>query len=291
MDMVWVKNMEPIIKVENLTYAYPTSKDFVLKNISFTVNKGEVLAVIGPNGAGKSTLLKALNGLAPHFYGGKYGGRVVVSGFEVLNTPISKMSTKVGFVFQDPEDQISGLALTVWEEVAFGLMMLGYPREEIDKRVKEAIDYVGLTGLEKRSPFELSGGQMQRLAIATVLALRPEVIVMDEPTAQLDPLGKYEVLSVIEKLAESGSTIVLAEHEIEEVVYFADKMLLLDKGEAVAYGDTRKVVTMVEELKWRGVDPPSVTELTSLLKEKTGVDVALPVTLEEAVKIYSELLR
>jgi energy-coupling factor transporter ATP-binding protein EcfA2 len=291
MDMVWVKNMEPIIKVENLTYAYPTSKDFVLKNISFTVNKGEVLAVIGPNGAGKSTLLKALNGLVPHFYGGKYGGRVVVSGFEVLNTPISKMSTKVGFVFQDPEDQISGLALTVWEEVAFGLMMLGYPREEIDKRVREAIDYVGLTGLEKRSPFELSGGQMQRLAIATVLALRPEVIVMDEPTAQLDPLGKYEVLSVIEKLAESGSTIVLAEHEIEEVVYFADKMLLLDKGEAVAYGDTRKVVTMVEELKRRGVDPPSVTELTSLLKEKTGVDVALPVTLEEAVKVYSELLR
>jgi len=291
MDMVWVKNMEPIIKVENLTYAYPTSKDFVLKNISFTVNKGEVLAVIGPNGAGKSTLLKALNGLVPHFYGGKYGGRVVVSGFEVLNTPISKMSTKVGFVFQDPEDQISGLALTVWEEVAFGLMMLGYPREEIDKRVREAIDYVGLTGLEKRSPFELSGGQMQRLAIATVLALRPEVIVMDEPTAQLDPLGKYEVLSVIEKLAVSGSTIVLAEHEIEEVVYFADKMLLLDKGEAVAYGDTRKVVTMVEELKRRGVDPPSVTELTSLLKEKTGVDVALPVTLEEAVKIYSELLR
>jgi energy-coupling factor transporter ATP-binding protein EcfA2 len=291
MDMVWVKNMEPVIKVENLTYAYPTSKDFVLKNISFTVNKGEVLAVIGPNGAGKSTLLKALNGLVPHFYGGKYGGRVIVSGFEVLNTPISKMSTKVGFVFQDPEDQISGLALTVWEEVAFGLMMLGYPREEIDKRVREAIDYVGLTGLEKRSPFELSGGQMQRLAIATVLALRPEVIVMDEPTAQLDPLGKYEVLSVIEKLAESGSTIVLAEHEIEEVVYFADKMLLLDKGEAVAYGDTRKVVTMVEELKRRGVDPPSVTELTSLLKEKTGVDVALPVTLEEAVKIYSELLR
>ncbi len=286
-----MKNMEPIIKIENLTYAYPTSKDFVLKNISFTVNRGEVLAVIGPNGAGKSTLLKALNGLVPHFYGGKYGGKVVVSGFEVLNTPISKMSTKVGFVFQDPEDQISGLALTVWEEVAFGLMMLGYPREEIDKRVKEAIDYVGLAGLEKRSPFELSGGQMQRLAIATVLALRPEVIVMDEPTAQLDPLGKYEVLSVIEKLAESGSTIVLAEQEIEEVVYFADKMLLLDKGEAVAYGDTRKVVTMVEELKRRGVDPPSVTELTSLLKEKTGVDVALPVTLEEAVKIYSELLR
>jgi energy-coupling factor transporter ATP-binding protein EcfA2 len=282
--------LEPIIKVENLTYAYPTSKDFVLKNVSFTVEKGEVLAVIGPNGAGKSTLLKALNGLVPHFYGGRYGGRVVVDGLEVLNTPTSRMSTKVGFVFQDPEDQISGLALTVWEEVAFGLMMLGYPREEMDRRVKEAIEYVGLAGLEKRSPFELSGGQMQRLAIATVLALRPEVIVMDEPTAQLDPLGKYEVLSVIEKLAESGSTIVLAEHEIEEVVYFADKVLLLDKGEVVAYGDTRRVITMVDELKKRGVDPPSVTELTSLVRERLGIEVDLPITLEEAVKAYVELL-
>jgi energy-coupling factor transporter ATP-binding protein EcfA2 len=282
--------LEPIIKVENLTYAYPTSKDFVLKNVSFTVEKGEVLAVIGPNGAGKSTLLKALNGLVPHFYGGRYGGRVVVDGLEVLNTPTSRMSTKVGFVFQDPEDQISGLALTVWEEVAFGLMMLGYPREEMDRRVKEAIEYVGLAGLEKRSPFELSGGQMQRLAIATVLALRPEVIVMDEPTAQLDPLGKYEVLSVIEKLAESGSTIVLAEHEIEEVVYFADKVLLLDKGEVVAYGDTRRVITMVDELKKRGVDPPSVTELTSLVRERLGIKVDLPITLEEAVKAYVELL-
>jgi len=282
--------LEPIIKVENLTYAYPTSKDFVLKNVSFTVEKGEVLAVIGPNGAGKSTLLKALNGLVPHFYGGRYGGRVVVDGLEVLNTPTSRMSTKVGFVFQDPEDQISGLALTVWEEVAFGLMMLGYPREEMDRRVKEAIEYVGLAGLEKRSPFELSGGQMQRLAIATVLALRPEVIVMDEPTAQLDPLGKYEVLSVIEKLAESGSTIVLAEHEIEEVVYFADKVLLLDKGEVVAYGDTRRVITMVDELKKRGVDPPSVTELTSLVREILDIEVDLPITLEEAVEAYVELL-
>jgi energy-coupling factor transporter ATP-binding protein EcfA2 len=133
-----------VIKVENLTYAYPTSRDFVLKNISFEVQRGEVLAVIGPNGAGKSTLLKSLNGLVPHFYGGRYGGRVIVAGHEVLKTPISTLSTKVGFVFQDPEDQISGLALTVWEEVAFGLMMLGYPREIIEERVREAIDYVGL---------------------------------------------------------------------------------------------------------------------------------------------------
>ncbi|MFZ8855183.1 MAG: energy-coupling factor ABC transporter ATP-binding protein [Thermofilaceae archaeon] len=282
--------MSTVIRVENLTYAYPTGRDFVLKNISFEVQRGEVLAVIGPNGAGKSTLLKSLNGLVPHFYGGRYGGRVIVAGHEVLKTPISTLSTKVGFVFQDPEDQISGLALTVWEEVAFGLMMLGYPREIIEERVREAIDYVGLKGLENRSPFELSGGEMQRLAIATVLAVKPEVIVMDEPTAQLDPLGKFEVLSVVKRLAEEGTTIVITEHEIEDVVYFADKMLLLDNGRAVAYGDAREVVAMVDELKSRGVDPPSVTELAYLLYRKLGVNASYPVTLEEAVEVFSRLL-
>ena len=282
--------MSTVIRVENLTYAYPTGRDFVLKNISFEVQRGEVLAVIGPNGAGKSTLLKSLNGLVPHFYGGRYGGRVIVAGHEVLKTPISTLSTKVGFVFQDPEDQISGLALTVWEEVAFGLMMLGYPREIIEERVREAIDYVGLKGLENRSPFELSGGEMQRLAIATVLAVKPEVIVMDEPTAQLDPLGKFEVLSVVKRLAEEGTTIVITEHEIEDVVYFADKMLLLDNGRAVAYGDAREVVAMVDELKSRGVDPPSVTELAHLLYRKLGVNASYPVTLEEAVEVFSRLL-
>ncbi|MEM4666018.1 MAG: ABC transporter ATP-binding protein [Thermofilum sp.] len=282
--------MEPVIRVENLTYAYPTSGDFVLRNVSFEVHRGEVLAVIGPNGAGKSTLLKALNGLVPHFYGGKYGGRVVVAGYEVLKTPISVLSTKVGFVFQDPEDQMSGLALTVWEEVAFGLMMLGFPREEIPKRVEEALSYVGLKGLEARSPFELSGGQMQRLAIATVLALKPEILVLDEPTAQLDPLGKFEVLSVVKRLADEGATIVIAEHEIEEIAYFADKILLLDRGQVVAYGPAREVLASVEELKSRGVDPPSVTELAYLLSRDLGVKVPAPITLEEGVESFSKLL-
>ncbi|AKG39299.1 hypothetical protein MA03_01765 [Infirmifilum uzonense] len=281
---------EKVIIVENLTYAYPTSKDFVLKKVNFEVHRGEVLAILGPNGSGKSTLCKSLNGLVPHFYGGRYGGKVIIDGQEVLNTSVSQLATKVGLVFQDPEDQISGLALTVWEEVAFGLMMLGKPKEEIRQRVEEAIRYVGLEGLEKRSPFELSGGQMQRLAIATVLALRPEVIVMDEPTAQLDPIGKFEVLSVIEKLANEGSTIVIAEHEIEEVAYFADKALVLFNGEVIAYGPVREVLRKVDELKSIGIDPPSVTELAHAIKKELGLEAEYPITLEEAVKIYSELL-
>lgn len=281
---------EKVIVVEHLTYAYPTSRDFVLKDVSFEVEKGEVVAILGPNGSGKSTLCKSLNGLVPHFYGGKYGGRVIVDGEEVLKSSVSKLALKVGFVFQDPEDQLSGLALTVWEEVAFGLMMLGFPAEEIPKRVEEAIEYVGLRGLEKRSPFELSGGQMQRLAIATVLALKPKVLVLDEPTAQLDPIGKFEVLSVIERLAREGSTIVLAEHEIEDVAYFADKALLLYNGRMLAYGPFKGVMREVEKLKSVGLDPPSVTELTHMLVKELGVELDYPVTLEEAVKMYSEML-
>ncbi len=280
---------EPVIQVERLTYSYPT-REYVLYDISFDVYKGEVLGIIGPNGAGKSTLCKALNGLVPHFYGGKYGGKVVVAGMEVLKHTVAELSTKVGLVFQDPEEQMSGLALTVWEEVAFGLMMLGFPKEEIYKRVKEVIEQVGLQGLEDRSPFELSGGQMQRLAIATVLAIRPEVLVLDEPTAQLDPIGKFEVFSVIEKLAQEGSTIVVVEHEIEELATFADNILLLDEGKIKAYGSAKEVLTQVEKLKSLGVDPPSVTELTYYLNRELGTELEVPITLEEAIKIYAEAL-
>lgn len=280
---------EPVIHVERLTYSYPT-REYVLYDISFDVHKGEVLGIIGPNGAGKSTLCKALNGLVPHFYGGKYGGKVIVAGMEVLKHTVAELSTKVGLVFQDPEEQMSGLALTVWEEVAFGLMMLGFPKDEITRRVQEVIKVVGLQGLEDRSPFELSGGQMQRLAIATVLAVQPEVLVLDEPTAQLDPIGKFEVFSVIEKLARQGSTIVVVEHEIEELATFADNIILLDQGRVKAYGSAKDVLTQVEKLKSLGVDPPSVTELTYYLNREVGADLEVPITLDEAVKIYAEAL-
>ncbi len=284
-----MRAMEPIIKVERLAYSYPR-RELVLYDINFEVKKGEVLGIIGPNGAGKSTLCKSLNGLVPHFYGGKYGGRVVVAGMEVLKHTVAELSTKVGIVFQDPEEQMSGLALTVWEEVAFGLMMLGFPKEEIVKRVEEAIKQVGLEGFEKRSPFELSGGQQQRLAIATVLAVKPDVLVLDEPTAQLDPIGKFEVFSVIEKLAKEGSTIVVVEHEIEELATFADNILLLDQGRVKAYGPARDVLTQVEKLKSLGVDPPSVTELTYFLNKELGTNLEVPITLDEAIKIYSEAI-
>jgi energy-coupling factor transporter ATP-binding protein EcfA2 len=177
------------------------------------------------------------------------------------------------------------------EEVAFGMSMMGFEREEMLKRIKDSLRQVGLEGLEERSPFELSGGQQQRLAIATVLAVRPGVIVMDEPTAQLDPVGKTEVLETMRALNKEGYTIIVAEHEIEELATFADRIITLNKGRIILEGATRDVLTRVGQLKKIGVDPPSVTELSQLLSEKADLTPdRYPITVDEAITLYRGLV-
>jgi energy-coupling factor transport system ATP-binding protein len=258
-----------------------------------------LLASLGPIGAfvgewlaGKSTFCKSLNGLVPHFYGGTVKGNVIVAGMDTLEHTIAELSTKVGIVFQEPENQLSGLALTVEEEVGFGLSMLGFPRELIKERVKEAIEKVGLKGLERRSPFELSGGQQQRLAIATILAMKPEIMVLDEPTSLLDPIGKYEVFSVLKELIVEGSTIIIAEHEIEELAYLTDRILFLKEGKVISLDEARNVLSEISKLKEAGIDPPSITELTYLLEKELGIKIdKYPIKLSEAVKLYSEVLK
>ncbi|KYH39308.1 MAG: cobalt/nickel ABC transporter ATP-binding protein [Candidatus Bathyarchaeota archaeon B23] len=283
--------MEAVVSFEEFSYSYPTRED-VLVDIDFQVHRGEVLGVIGPNGAGKSTLCRCLNGLIPHFYGGRIRGKVIVAGLDTQEHSTAELSMKVGLLFQDPIEQLSGVALTVEEEVGFGLSMLGYPKEVIGERVAEAIERVGLKGLEGRSPYELSGGQQQRLALATVLAMRPEVIALDEPTALLDPIGKYEVFGVLRELASEGSTLMVVEHEIEELAYIADRILLLHGGRILSIDESKRVLSEVSRLKEIGVDPPSVTELTYLLEREVGVALGeYPTTLPEAVRLYGEVLR
>ncbi|MEM2333865.1 MAG: ATP-binding cassette domain-containing protein [Candidatus Caldarchaeum sp.] len=283
-----VKN--PVV-VEGLSYSYP-SKPNVLNNVSFTVSKGEALGIIGPNGSGKSTLCKALNGLVPHFYGGRMRGRVYVAGMDTLKHTVAELATKVGLVFQEPETQMSGLALTVEDEISFGLSMLGFSKEVIVERTREAIEKVGLRGLEHRSPFELSGGQQQRLAIATVLAMRPEVMVLDEPTAQLDPLGKEQVFAVLKELLKDGMTMVIAEHEVEELATLTNRIIMLNEGRIVCEGSARNVLKQVELLKSAGVNPPTVTELAYIIDEECGLQLEdLPLTVEEALKMFLEHLQ
>src|SRR3972149_10849613 len=282
---------EIVVAVEDFTYAYPNQEP-VLQRISLEVRKSEMVGIIGPNGAGKSTLCKSLNGLVPHFYGGSIAGSVTVAGMETMRHSVAELSLKVGLVFQDPTNQFSGVSTRVDEEVAFGMSMMGYPRGEMQARIKEALRVVGLEKLEERSPYELSGGQQQRLAIATVLAVRPEIIVMDEPTSQLDPVGKTEVLHTMRELNKQGYTIIVAEHEIEALAAFADRLVLLNDGQIVDQGNTRNVLTKVRRLKEIGVDPPSVTELCYVLSgDRAIAEEKFPIELEEASAYFARLLK
>lgn len=288
--MLVLNGSNTVVTVSDFTYAYPNHSP-VLQDLNLKVNKGEMLGIIGPNGAGKSTLCKAMNGLVPHFYGGSIAGSVTVANMDTMKHSVAELSLKVGLVFQDPSNQFSGVSTRVDEEVAFGMSMMGYPREKMQSRIQEAVRAVKLEGLEARSPFELSGGQQQRLAIATVLAVRPEIIVMDEPTAQLDPMGKTEVFQTMRELNRQGFTIIVAEHEIEAMATFADRILVLDNGKVVGQGETRKILTEVRKLKEVGIDPPSVTELSQILSEKLRIsEDRFPIALDEAITLFSEAL-
>lgn len=279
------------VMITDFSYSYPRGPT-VLENINLRVKKGTLLGIIGPNAAGKSTLCKTMNGLIPHFYGGKFKGKLMVGGLNTLESTVAELSTKIGFLFQNPEDQLSGMCTRADEEVSFGLSMFGFPKEQMRERVEEALKKVGLKGSEERNPFDLSGGEQQRLAIATLLAVRPEIIVMDEPTAQLDPIGKSKVLGVIRLLKQESKTVIVVEHEIEELASFADRIVLLDKGRIVLDDGTYEVLSNVEALKRVGIDPPSVTELGYIMRKRGKFTYdRYPITTSTAIDTFADLLR
>ena len=221
------------VVVENLKYKYPATKPLALDGISFSVKEGEFIGIIGKNGSGKSTLCQALAGLVPHFYKGAYGGKVVVDGIEVSESEISEISQKVGIVFQNPFTQVTGSKLTVYEEIAFGLENMGISREEMKERIDHSLKLLDIYKFKDRNPFDLSGGQMQRMAISSIIAMRPEIIVLDEPTSQLDPQGSDEVFKAIQNLSKEGMTVILVEHKMEKIAKYSDRIILLNDGEIV----------------------------------------------------------
>ena len=270
----------PVIAVENLKYRYPNTESLALDGLSFTVEKGEFIGIVGENGAGKSTLSQALIGLVPQFYKGAYGGRVLIEDLPAETTPISELCCKVGLVFQNPFNQLSGAKDNVYEEVAFGMQNLGVPREEMHRRAEEALKLLDIWQYRDRNPFDLSGGQMQRVAIASVLVMNPDILVLDEPTSQLDPQGSEEVFRTVDKLARSGITILMIEQKIEKIAAYCDRILLLHKGRQIAFDTPQKIFsrTDLEEL---GVQPPAFTRICRALGAALP-DGSYPVTAEEA---------
>src|SRR5689334_16425594 len=232
-----------MIHLEHATYSYPASSQPALRDINLDIAAGSFVAVAGANGAGKSTLCALLAGFVPHHFRGTLEGQAIVDGIETAKSNLGELVQHVGLVFQNPYNQLSGARFSVASEVAFGLENTGVPREIMLSRVQAALEKVGLAALAERSPYTLSGGEMQRLALAAVLVMEPRVLVLDEPTAQLDPLGARQMFEVIGVLAaERGITVVMAEHHTEWIASFADRLVVLAAGAIVRDGPPRAIL-------------------------------------------------
>lgn len=278
-----------VIEVSRLSYTYPGSASPALKNISLQVNAGQVVAVIGANNAGKSTLCLALAGLIPHLFHGQMEGAVRLAGLDTRTHSPGQLAGRVGLVLQNPANQLSGMGYTVYEEVAFGLGNLGVPRSQMPGRIEQALQQVGLESLSKRSPLTLSSGQQQRLALASVLALKPDVLVLDEPTAMLDPQGSRAIFGVIENLSRLGTTIVIVEHRLEWIAEYAGRVILLAEGEILLDGAPDAVLASTE-LVQAGVGWTRYTLAAHLGRKRTlwPAGRVLPVGLEQAVQGFQE---
>ena len=279
-----------IIRIENLTYQYVHTDKPALIDINLSIKKGEYLAIIGPCGAGKTSLALSLNGIVPHMTVGEMRGKVLVDGIDTTQTQVRDLAHIVGMVFDNPEYQLS--QSTVLSEMAIGLENIGIPRDEMLKRIVVALEIVGLSGLEERSPLALSGGQQQRLAIAAALSMYPKVLVLDEPTSNLDPMGKEEVFAVTARLnQEKQMTVVIVEHEVEVIASYADRVIVLDKGQIVNSGNVNDIFSDIDSLDGIGVRSPQVTAIASGLEKKGYHFENLPVTLDGADATFSDWLK
>lgn len=231
------------LTLKDINYKYPLDEQNVLKNINIEIEKGDFLAIIGNNGSGKTTLCNVLRGFIPNFYKGNLTGEVVFDGKSLLEYTPGEIAGKMGFVFQNPFTQISGVKETVYEEIAFGLENLGLEVGYIKKRVEEILEMLEIENLRERNPYELSGGQGQKVALASIIAMDPEVLIIDEPTSQLDPKGTEDVFRIISMMSEKGKTIILVEHKLELISEYARNIVVMDRGEIILNGKTENILT------------------------------------------------
>lgn len=274
-----------MIRFNDFSFNYPDCAKPSLDKINVRISEGEFLVITGPSGGGKSTFLRSINGLIPNFYGGRISGTVLVNGRNASETPTKEMSETVGMVFQDPENQL--ISNDVEREIAFGMENLCFSKELMRKRIEEALDAVNITRLRNRTTSELSGGQKQKVAIASALATHPDILLLDEPTSELDPRSAESVLNVIEKINdELGLTILLVEHRLERVIHHVDRMLMIDHGKLIYDGSPRKIKSANVE-SWKvGLSP--VTRLSLHFQER--LSNGLPLTVKEARTSLSDIL-
>lgn len=270
-----------MIKLENFNFCYSGQSAAVLVDVNLEIRDGEFVLITGPSGSGKSTLVRCFNGLVPHFYGGRISGSIIVQGMNTLKFSTAEMATKVGMVFQDPENQI--VSTTVERELAFGMENLAFSAGLIARRIEESLDTMGIFNLRRRAIHELSGGEKQKVAIASILALHPEVIVLDEPTSELDPQSAEDVLTIIKRLNEDlGITVILIEHRLDRLLPFVDRLVILDQGRIKIDGHIREVLDHhFEEITRIGIGVPPMVRLAKALQPCNPGLESLPLTVKE----------
>lgn len=269
-----------LAELKRVRFRYAGSDHYALDEVTLSAERGEFVLLVGPSGCGKSTLLRVLNGLVPHFYEGDFEGEARVAGLDVRSTPTHILAKHVGMVFQDPENQL--FLSSVEREIAFGLENMGLPRAEVKRRVREVLKEFNLESVKDRAPYELSGGQQQKVAIASVMALEPEILALDEPTANLDPLSALEILSLVTRLVnEKGVLALVVEHRLELALRFATRMIVMVDGRIAADGAPRDVLLKSGSIV--GYPPVVLTHL--LLKRKGLVSDGVPLTSEELARV------
>lgn len=255
------------IDIKNVTYTYPLVKEPCIKDISLSIEKGKFYAIIGANGSGKTTLCNIIRGFIPGFYQGEMKGTVELSGKSLEDYTLGELAPKIGYVFQNPFNQITGARDNVYEEIAYGLENLGVEISVIRKKVEDVMELTNTTYLADKNPFELSGGQQQRVALASVLALEPDIFVIDEPTSQLDPKETERVFDIIDKMKKMGKTIILVEHKIELIAEYADEIIALEDGKLINFGEKHEVLSDLGLLE-KGIDVPQTVLLADELRKK-----------------------
>ena len=277
-----------LIEIDDVSFRYVTAKRKSLRNISYTFDEGQVYAVIGPNGAGKTSLCNLVRGFIPQFYDGPFHGDVRLRGRSITERNIGEIGVDIGLVFQNPFTQITGVRESVFDEIAYSLENLGVDPREIVERTDAIIERLGITALRDRKPYELSGGERQRVAIASIMVMEPDVMILDEPTSQLDPQSTEDIFSIIATLKEAGTTLILVEHKIDLIAEFADQVLVLDDGRLVLSGTPGEVFgdPLCAD---HNVPIPTVTRIAlELYPDRMGTGWHPPVTFREGVSVLNE---
>ena len=256
-----------MIEIQELTFKYSNSKKNALENITLNIEKGDFIGIIGESGAGKTTFCSCLNGLIPHHYTGDFYGSVKVEGQDTFEIKPDKLALKVGSVFQDIESQI--VSYFVEDEILFGLENFGVPADQIDARITEALEALDITDLRHREINTLSGGQKQKVVFASILALQPDYLILDEPTGELDPASSLQIFKLLKKLnEEKGITVIIAEQKIMLLCEFVKKLIVLEKGTVVHYGEIRSTLTHQREMEEAGINCPRVLTLTGKMMDE-----------------------